>query len=126
MTTMIPDTPDIATPALNGKVDDVKTQTPTVIDFSPAKNERLALFDRLPERWELIAGLVGASVALATTATVVANVVARRRVEPRRIFGVRPIRRFGLRHVETPRGGTAWIGYIYRTPDLRVRLPIRK
>jgi hypothetical protein len=111
---------------MNGIADDVKTETPTVIDFSPAENERASLFGRLPQRWGLIAGVIGGSIALATTATVVANVIARRRVEPRRIFGVRPIRRYGLRHVETPRGGTAWIGYVYRTPDLRVRLPIRK
>jgi hypothetical protein len=32
----------------------------------------------------------------------------------------------GLRHLETPRGGGAWLAYIYRTPDLRVRVPIRK
>jgi hypothetical protein len=103
MTTMIPDTPEMSTSTMNGKADGVTTETPTVIEFSSAADERAPLFDRLPQSWGLIAGLVGGSIALATTATVVANLIARRRVEPRRIFGVRPIRRYGLRHVETPK-----------------------
>jgi hypothetical protein len=41
----------------------------------------------------------------------------------RQLFGTRPMRRYGLRHVATPRGGTAWLAYTYRLPDLRVRFP---
>ena len=101
-------------------------ETPTVIEFGRDTKERTSLLDRLPQRWELIAGLVGVSVALATTATVVVNVIARRRAEPVRVFGFRPVRRYGARHVKTPRGGSAWVAYLYRTPDLRMRLPIHK
>jgi hypothetical protein len=126
MTTMTPETPDIAMSTSNGKVDAVSAETPTVIDFSPVAKEPPTLFDRLPQRWGLIAGLVGASVAMATTATVVANAIARRRVEPRRLFGLRPVRRYGVRHIQIPQGGMAWVAYLYRTPDFRVRLPIRK
>lgn len=126
MTTFIPDTPDTASSTMNGKPEIKMTETPTIIEFDEAKVERTPLLDRLPQRWGLIAGLVGASVALATTATVVANVITRRRTATRRVFGFRPVRRYGVRRVKTPRGGSAWVGYIYHTPDLRMRLPIRK
>jgi hypothetical protein len=126
MTTFIPDTPDTVSPTMNGKPEIKVTETPTIIAFDEAKEQRTPLLDRLPRRWGLIAGLVGASVALATSATVVANVITRRRTATRRIFGFRPVRRYGVRRVKTPRGGSAWVGYIYHTPDLRMRLPIRK
>ena len=84
------------------------------------------LLDRLPQRWGLIAGLVGGSIALATTVTVVTNVIVRRRTATSRVVGFRPVRRYGVRRVKTPRGGSAWVAYLYRTPDLRMRLPIRK
>jgi hypothetical protein len=126
MTTRIPDKPDIAAPTMNGKMESMTTETPTVIDFNSAAKEREPFLDRLPQRWELIAGLVGVSVALATTVTVVTNLIVRRRVETGRIVGFRAVRRYGMRHVQTPRGGAAWVAYLYRTPDLRVRLPIRK
>jgi hypothetical protein len=124
VTTFIPNTPDTVSSMLNGK-----TETPTIIEFGDATQEtteRPLFFDRLPQRWGLIAGLVGASVALATTATVVTNIIARRRREPTRVFGFRPVRRYGARRVKTPRGGSAWVAYLYRTPDLRMRLPIHK
>lgn len=129
MTTFIPDTPDTVSSTLNGKTETVKTETPTIIEFGDATKEtaeRPQFFDRLPQRWGLIAGLVGASVALATTVTVVTNVIVRRRSEPARVFGFRPVRRYGARRVKTPRGGSAWVAYLYRTPDLRMRLPIHK
>lgn len=121
MTTLIPDPRD------TGTAHDVITETPTVIDFNAAAEEvtaRPQLLDRLPQRWGLIAGAMGGSIALATAATVLTTVIARRRAEPRRLLGVRPFWRFGMRHVQTPRGGSAWLGYVYRTPDLRMRLPI--
>jgi hypothetical protein len=120
------DTPDIAASTSNGKVDAVRAEAPTVIDFGTAAKEPAPFFNRLPERWGLIAGLVGAAVAMATTATLVANALARRRVEPRRLFGLRPVRRYGVRHIQIPQGGMAWVAYLYRTPDIRVRLPIHK
>jgi hypothetical protein len=126
MTTFIPDTPDIASSKMNGKTETVMTEAPSIIEFGDVTKERMPLLDRLPQRWGLIAGLVGASVALATTATVAANLIVRRRAETNRIFGFRPVRRYGARHVKTPRGGAAWVAYLYRTPDLRMRLPIRK
>ena len=126
MTTFIPDTPDPTSTTMNGKPENLVIETPTVIEFGGDTKERTPLLDRLPQRWGLIAGLVGASVALATTATVVANVIARRREEPVRVFGFQPVRRYGARHVGTPRGGSAWVAYLYRTPDLRMRLPIHK
>jgi hypothetical protein len=114
---------------LNGAPETVKVETPTVIEFGDAAKEtteRPQFFDRLPQRWGVIAGLVAASVALATTATVVTNLIVRRRPEPARVFGFRPVRRYGAQRVKTPRGGSAWVAYLYRTPDLRVRLPIHK
>jgi hypothetical protein len=125
MTTFIPDIPDPTAAPMNGKPE-IVMETPTVIEFGGETKERTPLLDRLSQRWELIAGLVGVSVALATTATVLVNVIARRRAEPVRVFGLRPVRRYGARHVKTPRGGSAWVAYLYRTPDLRMRLPIHK
>jgi hypothetical protein len=124
MATFTLDTPDTDTPTMNGSAGNMTTETPSVSDFNSAAKERKHFFDRLPQRWRPIAGVVGGSIALATTATVVANVIARRRTDPGKVYGLRPIRRIGLRHLETPRGGTAWLAYIYRTPDLRLRLPI--
>jgi hypothetical protein len=97
----------------------------TVIDFKeiPKTAQRPTAQQPMTRRWWLIGGLVGASIALATAATVVANVIAKRPTGPRQFFGVRPVRRYGMRHVATPRGGTAWLAYSYRLPDLRVRLP---
>jgi hypothetical protein len=126
MTTLIPDTPDITSATKNGKPERLMTETPTVIEFGGEAKERTPLLDRLPQRWGLIAGLVGASVALATTATVVVNVISRRREETSRVFGFQPVRRYGARHVKMPRGGSAWVAYLYRTPDLRMRMPIHK
>jgi hypothetical protein len=126
MTTFIPDTPDTASPMMNGKPETVTTETPTIIDFDEAKKERTPLLERLPQRWGLIAGLVGMSVALATTVTAVTNAIVRRRTETSQVFGFRPVRRYGVRRMKTPRGGSAWVAYLLRTPDLRVRLPIRK
>ncbi|HEY7021411.1 MAG TPA: hypothetical protein VH349_09870 [Ktedonobacterales bacterium] len=126
MTTFIPDTPDTVSPTMNGTPETVKKETPTIIEFGDATEERTPLLDRLPQRWGLIAGLVGASIALATTVTVVTNVIVRRRAETSRVFGFRPVRRYGMRRVKTPRGGAAWVAYLYRTPDLRMRLPIHK
>jgi hypothetical protein len=126
VTTYIPDTPDTAPPTMNGKSETLMAETPTIIEFGDATKERPPLLDRLPQRWGLIAGLVGMSVALATTVTVVTNVIVRRRVETSRVFGFRPVRRYGMRRVKTPRGGAAWVAYLYRTPDLRMRLPIHK
>jgi hypothetical protein len=126
MTTLTPDTPDTDTSTLSGKAGSMTTETPTVIDFSSVAIEREQFLDRLPQRWWLIAGVVGGSLALSTTATVVANVIARRRAALGKVYGFRPIRRFGLRRLETPRGGAAWLAYMYRTPDLRMRLPIHK
>jgi hypothetical protein len=126
MATFIPDTPDTASSMMNGKPETVMTETPTIIEFGTTAKGRTPLLDRLPQRWGLIAGLVGASVALATTVTAVRNVVVRRRVETSRVFGLRPVRRYGMRRVKTPRGGAAWVVYLYRTPDLRMRLPIHK
>jgi hypothetical protein len=126
MTTFIPNEPDATSAAMNGKSEAIVTETPTVIEFGGDMKERMPLLDRLPQRWGLIAGLVGVSVALATTATVVTNVIARRRAQTSQVFGFRPVRRYGARHVKTPRGGSAWVAYLYRTPDLRMRLPIHK
>jgi hypothetical protein len=126
MTTFIPNEPDATSAAMNGKSETIVTETPTVIEFGGEMKERMSLLDRLPQRWGLIAGLGGVSVALATTVTVVTNVIARRRAEASRVFGFRPVRRYGARHVKTPRGGSAWVAYLYRTPDLRMRLPIHK
>jgi hypothetical protein len=111
---------------MNGKPETLMTEAPTIIEFGDAFKERAPLLDRLPQRWGVIAGLVGASIALATTVTVVTNVIVRRRVATSQVFGFRPVRRYGVRSVKTPRGGAAWIAYLYRTPDLRMRLPIRK
>jgi hypothetical protein len=126
MTTFIPDTPDTTSATMNGKPEGLVREAPTVIEFGGETKERTPLLDRLPQRWGLIAGLVGASVALATTVTVVTNVIVRRRETTSRVFGFRPIRRYGARHVKTLRGGSAWVAYLYRTPDLRMRLPIHK
>jgi hypothetical protein len=126
MTTFIPNEPNAPSAAMNGKSETIVTETPTVIEFGGETKERSPLLERLPQRWGLIAGLIGASVALATTATVVTNVIARRRAEPIRVIGFRPVRRYGARHVKTPRGGSGWVAYLYRTPDLRMRLPIHK
>jgi hypothetical protein len=126
MTTFIPDTPDTTSLTMNGKPETVTAETPTIIEFGDTTKERTPLLDRLPQRWRLIAGLVGMSVALATTVTVVTNLIVRRRMETSRVFGFRPVRRYGMRRVKTPRGGAAWVAYLYRTPDLRMRLPIRK
>jgi len=125
MTTFIPNEPDATSAAMNGKSQTIVTETPTVIEFGGETKKPTPLLERLPQRWGLIAGLVGVSVALATTATVVTNVIARR-AEPTRVIGFRPVRRYGARHVKTPRGGAAWVAYLYRTPDLRMRLPIHK
>jgi hypothetical protein len=111
---------------MKGKSETILTETPTVIEFGGEMKERMPLLERQSQRWGLIAGLVGVSVALATTATVVANVIARQRAESSRVFGLRPVRRYGARHVKTPRGGSAWVAYLYRTPDLRMRLPTHK
>jgi hypothetical protein len=126
MMTFIPNELDATSDAMNGKSETLVTETPTIIEFGGEMKERTPLLDRLPQRWGLIAGLVGVSVALATTATVVANVVARHHAEPIRVIGFRPVRRYGARHVTMPRGGSAWVAYLYRTPDLRMRLPIHK
>jgi hypothetical protein len=126
MKTFIPDTPDTTSTTMSGKPERLVTETPTVIEFGDAIKERMPLLDRLPQRWGLIAGVVGVSITLATTATLVANVIARRRKATSRGFGFQPVRRYGARHVKMPRGGSAWIGYLYRTPDLRMRLPIHK
>ena len=125
MTTFIPDISDTASSTLNGKSETMTTETPTVIEFGEDTKERTPLMERLPQRWALIAGLVGASVALATTVTVVTNAIVRRRTATSRVFGFRPVRRYGMRRVKTPRGGSAWVAYLYRTPDLRMRLPVR-
>jgi hypothetical protein len=125
-TTRIPNTRDGAISTMISKADDTTTETPSVIDFGAATKERPAFFERMPRRWGLIAGAVGGSIALATAATLFANAIVRRQAQPRRFFGVRPFRRFGVRHLEAPRGDAAWLAYIYRTPDLRLRLPIRK
>jgi hypothetical protein len=111
---------------MNGKSETIVAETPTVIEFAEETKERTPLLERLPQRWGLIAGLIGVSVALATTATVVTNVIVRRREATSRVFGFQPVRRYGARHVKMPRGGSAWVGYFYRTPDLRMRLPIHK
>jgi hypothetical protein len=126
MTTFIPDTPDTASSTMNGKPETLIAETPTIIEFGDAKKVRTPLLDRLPRRWGWVAGLVGASIALATTVTVVTNVIVRRHAETSRVFGFRPVRRYGMRRVKTPRGGAAWVAYLYRTPDLRMRLPIHK
>jgi hypothetical protein len=126
MTTFSPTPPDVATSSVKSETEPMPTETPTVVDFESAAVTREQFIDRLPQRWGLIASVVGGSIALATAATVVVSLIARRRVAPVKVYGFRPIRRVGLRHLETPRGGGAWLGYIYRTPDLRVRVPIRK
>ena len=125
-TTFIPDTTDSAASTMNGKSETVMTETPTIIDCGGDTKERTPLLERLPQRWALIAGLVGGSIALATTVTVVTNAIVRRRTATSQVFGFRPVRRYGVRRMKTPRGGSAWVAYLYRTPDLRVRLPIRK
>ena len=89
MTTFIPDTPHPTAAPMNGKPE-IVLETPTVIEFGGETKERTPLLDHLPQRWELIAGLVGVSIALATTATVVVNVIARRRAQPVRVFGFQP------------------------------------
>lgn len=111
-TTLIPDPRDASV--------DTATDTAIVIDFNETPATAM---QPTPRRWWLIGGLIGGSIALATTATVVTNVIVNRRAGSRQLFGVRPVRRYGLRHVETPRGGAAWVAYTYRLPDLRVRLP---
>ncbi|HEY7020536.1 MAG TPA: hypothetical protein VH349_05425 [Ktedonobacterales bacterium] len=126
MTTFIPDTPDTLTATMNGKVETTVMETPPVVEFGDTIKERMPLLDRLSQRWGLIAGLIGASVAVATTATVVADLIARRREATSRVFGFRPVRRYGARLMKTPRGGSAWVVYLYRTPDLGMRLPIHK
>jgi hypothetical protein len=126
MTTIIPNTPETPSTTMNGKVETTVMETPPVVEFGDAIKERVPLLDQLPQRWGLIAGLIGASVAVATTATVVADFIARRREATSRVFGFRPVRRYGARHMKTPRGGSAWVAYLYRTPDLRMRLPIHK
>jgi hypothetical protein len=110
-TTLIPDTPDAS-------VDSVDEAT--VIDFKeiPTTAQRPSA-----RQWWLVGGVIGGSIALATVATVVANLIATRPTVSRQLFGTRPMRRYGLRHVATPRGGTAWLAYTYRLPDLRVQLP---
>jgi hypothetical protein len=110
--TLIPDPRDASV--------DTATDTATVIDFNETPATALQPTTR---RWWVIGGLLGGSIALATTATAVANVIVNRRAGSRQLFGVRPVRRYGLRHVATPRGGAAWVAYTYRLPDLRVRLP---
>lgn len=125
MTTFIPDISDTASSTTkNGKPETVTMETPTIIEFGGDTKERTPLMERLPQRWALIAGLVAGSIAVATTVTVVTNAIVRRTATSR-VFGFRPIRRYGVRRMKTPRGGSAWVGYVYRTPDLRVRLPIR-
>ena len=126
MTTFIPDISDTASSTMNGKAETLTTETPTVIEFEGDTKERTPLMERLPQRWALIAGLVGGSIALATTVTLVTNAIVRRRTATSRMFGLRPVWRYGVRRVKTPRGGSAWVGYVYRTPDLRVWLPIRQ
>jgi hypothetical protein len=113
LTTLIPDTRDAS------------VDTGTIIDFkeTPTAAQQPAAQPLTARRWWFIGGVAGGSIALATAATVVANVIAKRLAEPRQLFGVRPIRRFGMRHVATPRGGSAWLAYTYQLPDLRVRLP---
>jgi hypothetical protein len=110
-TTLIPDTHDASVDSVDGT---------TVTDFkeTPPTAQRPTA-----RHWWLAGGVVGGSIALATAATVVANVIAKRPAAPRQLFGVRPVRRYGMRHMATPRGGTAWLAYTYRLPDLRVRLP---
>jgi hypothetical protein len=110
-TTLIPDTPDAS-------VDSVDEAT--VIDFKeiPTTAQRPSA-----RHWWLVGGVIGGSIALATVATVVAHLIATRPTVSRQLFGTRPMRRYGLRHVATPRGGTAWLAYTYRLPDLRVQLP---
>ncbi len=111
-TTLIPDKPDAS-------VDSVDEAT--VIDFKeiPTTAQRPAT-----RQWWLMGEVIGGSIALATAATVVANRIAKRPTASRQLFGTRPMRRYGLRHVATPRGGTAWLAYTYRLPDLRVQLPV--
>ena len=99
---------------------DTATDTVTVIDFNDTPTTAQ---QPTPRRWWLIGGLLGGSIALASAATVVTSVIVSRRAGSRPLFGVRPVRRYGLRHVATPRGGVAWVAYTYRLPDLRVRLP---
>jgi|GEM_PF-2903491 len=110
-TTLIPDKPDAS-------VDSVDEAT--VIDFKeiPRTAQRPTA-----RQWWLVGGVIGGSIALATAATVVAHLIAKRPTVSRLLFGTRPMRRYGLRHVVTPRGGTAWLAYTYRLPDLRVQLP---
>jgi hypothetical protein len=110
-TTLIPDRHDVLADSVDGA---------TVIDFkeSPTTAQRPTA-----RQWWLVGGIVSGSIALATVATVVANVIAKRPTRPSQFFGVRPGRRFGMRHMATPRGGTVWLAYTYRLPDLRVRLP---
>ena len=110
-TTLIPDKPDAS-------VDSVDEAT--VIDFKeiPTAAQRPSA-----RQWWLMGEVIGGSIALATAATVVANLIAKRPTVSRQLFGTRPMRRYGLRHVATPRGGTAWLAYTYRLPDLRVQLP---
>jgi hypothetical protein len=110
-TTLIPDKPDASVDSLDEA---------TVIDFTeiPTTAQRPSA-----RQWWLVGGVIGGLIALATAATVVTNALVKRRRAPRQLFGVRPVRRYGLRHVATPRGGIAWLAYTYRLPDLRVQLP---
>jgi hypothetical protein len=125
-TTLIPDKHDAAVDSdESGDSDDAALvidckEIPTTVQRPPT--EQVTVRPSAP-RWWLIGGLVGGSIVLATAAMVAANVLAKRGARPRHLFGVRPVRRFGMRHVATPRGGTAWLAYTYRLPDLRVRLP---
>jgi hypothetical protein len=111
-TTLIPDRPDVLG----------DTETTFGFDETPEATQQRTQWP-IARQWWLIGGLVGGSIALATTATLVANKFARRATEPPRHFGVRPMRGYGVRHVATPRGGSAWFAYIYRLPDLRLQLP---
>ena len=126
MTTAIPNKPDTTSATMNGRPENLVTETPTVIEFGGETKERTPLLDHLPQRWGLVAGLVGASVALATTATVVTNLIARRRAETSWVFGFRPVIHYGVRHAKMPRSGSAWLAHLYRTPDLRMRMPIHQ
>ncbi len=110
-TTLISDKPD----ASGDSVDEA-----TAIGFKeiPTAGQRPSA-----RQWWLVGGGISGSIVLATAATVVANRIAKRPTVSRQLFDVRPVRRYGLRHVATPRGEIAWLAYTYRLPDVRVRLP---
>ena len=112
-TTIIPDRPDVLGDA----------ETTFGFNETPAGTQQPPTQWPIARQWWLIGGLVGGSIALATTATFVANRFARRAAAPHRRFGMRPMRGYGVRHVATPRGGSAWFAYTYHLPDLRLRLP---